>query len=277
MTAHKNHLGEVDTLVCHYCGHAVRMPELCPKCGSPYIAAFGLGTQKIEEMLHRQFPLAEILRMDADTTSGKHGHESILSGFREGRADILIGTQMIVKGHDFPNVTLVAALAADMSMFENDYRSSERTFQLLMQASGRAGRGQKRGEVILQTYRPDHYVIQSVAAQDAEIFYENELSYRRMLSYPPYYSMLTVRIVSENQEKGLACIRHLADTVREKFGSLVVVVGPAGDTGMKRKDLFCFTFYVKAKELAQMEAVKAWVDQEFEKKKYTCYLQYEVE
>lgn len=277
MTAHKNHLGEVDTLVCHYCGHAVRMPERCPECGSPYIAAFGLGTQKVEEMLQRQFPMAKVLRMDADTTSGKHGHESVLSGFREGRADILIGTQMIVKGHDFPNVTLVAALAADMSMFENDYRSSERTFQLLMQASGRAGRGQKRGEVVIQTYRPDHYVIQSVAAQDAEIFYENELAYRRMLSYPPFFSMLTVRIFSENREKGLACVRELAEAVRAKFGCLASVVGPADDAGKKRKDQFGFTFYVKTRELAQLEAVKAWVDQEFEKKKYACYIQYEVD
>lgn len=277
MTAHKNHLGEVDTLVCHYCGHAVRMPERCPECGSPYIAAFGLGTQKVEEMLQRQFPMAKVLRMDADTTSGKHGHESVLSGFREGRADILIGTQMIVKGHDFPNVTLVAALAADMSMFENDYRSSERTFQLLMQASGRAGRGQKRGEVVIQTYRPDHYVIQSVAAQDAEIFYENELAYRRMLSYPPYFSMLTVRILSEDREKGLACVRELAAAVRGKCSSLASVVGPADDAGKKRKDQFGFTFYVKTRELAQLEVVKAWLDQEFEKKKYTCYIQYEVD
>lgn len=277
MTAHKNHLGEVDTLVCHYCGHAVRMPERCPECGSPYIAAFGLGTQKVEEMLQRQFPMARVLRMDADTTSGKHGHESVLSGFREGRADILIGTQMIVKGHDFPNVTLVAALAADMSMFENDYRSSERTFQLLMQASGRAGRGQKQGEVILQTYRPDHYVVQSVAAQDAEIFYENELAYRRMLSYPPFFSMLTVRIFSEDREKGLACVRELSGAVRAKFGSLASVVGPADDGGRKRKDQFGFTFYVKNRELVQLEAVKTWLDQEFEKKKYACYIQYEVD
>lgn len=277
MTAHKNHLGEVDTLVCHYCGHAVRMPERCPECGSPYIAAFGLGTQKVEELLQRQFPMAKVLRMDADTTSGKHGHESVLSGFREGKADILLGTQMIVKGHDFPNVTLVAALAADMSMFENDYRSSERTFQLLMQASGRAGRGQKQGEVVIQTYRPDHYVIQSVAAQDAEIFYENELAYRRMLSYPPYFSMLTVRIFSEDREKGMACVRELADAVRKKFGSLVSVVGPADDAGKKRKDQFGFTFYVKARELAQTGAVKAWLDQEFDKKKYPCYIQYEVD
>lgn len=277
MTAHKNHLGEVDTLVCHYCGHAVRMPERCPECGSPYIAAFGLGTQKVEEMLQRQFPMAKVLRMDADTTSGKHGHESVLSGFREGKADILIGTQMIVKGHDFPNVTLVAALAADMSMFENDYRSSERTFQLLMQASGRAGRGQKRGEVVIQTYRPDHYVIQSVAAQDAEVFYENELAYRRMLSYPPYFSMLTVRIFSEDREKGMACVKELADAARKKFGSLASVVGPAGDGGKKRKDQYGFTFYVKTRELAQTETVKAWVDQESEKKKYACYIQYEVD
>lgn len=277
MTAHKNHLGEVDTLVCHYCGHAVRMPERCPECGSPYIAAFGLGTQKVEEMLQRQFPMAKVLRMDADTTSGKHGHESVLSGFREGKADILIGTQMIVKGHDFPNVTLVAALAADMSMFENDYRSSERTFQLLMQASGRAGRGQKRGEVVIQTYRPDHYVIQSVAAQDAEVFYENELAYRRMLSYPPYFSMLTVRIFSEDRETGMACVKELADAARKKFGSLASVVGPAGDGGKKRKDQYGFTFYVKTRELAQTETVKAWVDQESEKKKYACYIQYEVD
>lgn len=219
MTAHKNHLGEVDTLVCHYCGHAVRMPERCPECGSPYIAAFGLGTQKVEEMLQRQFPMAKVLRMDADTTSGKHGHESVLSRFREGRADILIGTQMIVKGHDFPNVTLVAALAADMSMFENDYRSSERTFQLLMQASGRAGRGQKQGEVIIQTYRPDHYVIQSVAAQDAEVFYENELAYRRVLSYPPYFPCLrsvSFRRIGKRDW-------HVSESFRVRYGESSVV------------------------------------------------------
>ena len=117
MTAHKNHVGDVDTLVCHYCGHAIAMPKTCPLCGSPYIAAFGLGTQKVEEMLNKRFPTARVLRMDGDTTTGKHGHESVLTPFRNGEADILIGTQMIVKGHDFPNVTLVAALAADMSLY----------------------------------------------------------------------------------------------------------------------------------------------------------------
>ena len=163
MTAHKNHVGDVDTLVCHYCGHAIAMPKTCPSCGSPYIAAFGLGTQKVEEMLNKRFPTARV-------------HESVLTPFRNGEADILIGTQMIVKGHDFPNVTLVAALAADMSLYAGDYRSSERTFELLMQASGRAGRAEKAGEVVIQTYNPEEYSIQAVAGQDAEYFYENELA-----------------------------------------------------------------------------------------------------
>ena len=199
MTAHKNHVGDVDTLVCHYCGRSVAMPERCPECGSPYIATFGLGTQKVEEMLRHLMPKARILRMDADTTTGKNGHEGILSAFREGKADILIGTQMIVKGHDFPNVTLVAALAADMSMFEQDYQSSERTFQLLQQASGRAGRGEKPGEVIIQTYKPEHYVIESIRKHDDTIFYENELAYRRMLGYPPCKAMLRVMISAEKK------------------------------------------------------------------------------
>lgn len=146
------------------------MPKTCPSCGSPYIAAFGLGTQKVEEMLNKRFPTARVLRMDGDTTTGKHGHESVLTPFRNGEADILIGTQMIVKGHDFPNVTLVAALAADMSLYAGDYRSSERTFELLMQASGRAGRAEKAGEVVIQTYNPEEYSIQAVAGQDAEYF-----------------------------------------------------------------------------------------------------------
>ena len=146
MTAHKSHQGDVDKLVCHYCGHATYMPKQCPSCGSPYIAAFGLGTQKVEEMLQKIVPKARILRMDGDTTTGKNGHEQVLAPFRRGEADILIGTQMIVKGHDFPNVTLVAALAADLGMYGGDYRCQERTFDLLMQASGRAADQQRDQE-----------------------------------------------------------------------------------------------------------------------------------
>ncbi len=277
MTAHKNHVGEVDSLVCHYCGHASRMPEVCPECGSPYIATFGLGTQKVEEMLQRQFPGAKILRMDADTTSGKHGHEGVLAGFRDGKADILIGTQMIVKGHDFPNVTLVAALAADMSMFENDYRSSERTFQLLMQASGRAGRGEKKGEVIIQTYKPEHYVIESVKQQNAELFYENELAYRRMLKYPPCYAMLTVQLSCANKQCGLNCADEMKRVALRYFGESITIVGPAENGARRLKDRFQLSFFVKAKEMQTILAVKEAWNKGIDSEEYSCYIQYEVE
>ncbi len=277
MTAHRNHTGDVDTLVCHYCGHAVRMPERCPECGSPYIAAFGLGTQKVEEMLQKLFPAARVLRMDADTTSGKHGHETVLSEFREGKADILIGTQMIVKGHDFPNVTLVAALAADLSMFENDYRSSERTFQLLMQASGRAGRGDRHGEVVIQTYKPEHYVIESVATQNAASFYENELAYRRLMKYPPYCTMLSVSMLSENKECGQKCMEVVVQGIRQKFGKEITLIGPAPDVVKRVKDRFRYVLYVKAGQLQTAIRVKDFISEEMEPEKYGCYIQYALE
>ena len=145
-------------LVCHYCGYTVPLPGKCPSCGSPYLAGFGTGTQKIEELTKAMFPQAGVLRMDLDTTSKKGGHQEILSSFAKGEADILIGTQMIVKGHDFPGVTLVGILAADASLYAPDYRSGERTFQLLVQAAGRAGRGKRPGTAVIQTYTPEHYV-----------------------------------------------------------------------------------------------------------------------
>lgn len=261
MTAHKNHVGNVDTLMCHYCGSTIAMPRVCPSCGSPYIAAFGLGTQKVEEMLGKMFPSARILRMDGDTTSGKHGHEEILTPFRRGEADILIGTQMIVKGHDFPNVTLVAALAADMSMYAGDYRSSERTFELLMQASGRAGRGDKKGEMVIQTYNPDQYCIQAVDRQDASYFYENELAFRRVMDYPPFGVMSAVLVLSEQKEEAAACIRALADAIRTRCGDKAELVGPA-EAGLSRaKDRYRYVLYVKCEE----EAVVAQMQQETER------------
>ncbi|MCM1245385.1 MAG: primosomal protein N' [Roseburia sp.] len=277
MTAHRNHTGDVDTLICHYCGHAVKMPERCPECGSPYIAAFGLGTQKVEEMLQRLFPMARILRMDADTTSGKHGHEAVLSEFRGGKADILIGTQMIVKGHDFPNVTLVAALAADMSMFENDYQSSERTFQLLMQASGRAGRGDRCGEVVIQTYKPEHYVIESVASQNAETFYENELAYRRLMKYPPYCTMLSVSMLSEDRESGQRCMDQVVQEIRQKFGAEITLIGPAPGIVKRIKDRFRYVLYVKAEQLETAIRVKDFINEKMESEKNGCYVQYALE
>lgn len=276
MTAHKNHVGDVDTLVCHYCGHRIYMPEKCPECGSPYIAAFGLGTQKVEEMLARQFPSARILRMDGDTTTGKHGHESVLAPFRNGEADILIGTQMIVKGHDFHNVTLVAALAADMGMYAGDFRSNERTFDLLMQASGRAGRGEKAGEVIIQTYNPEQYCIQAVEKQQAEIFYDNELAYRRITGYPPFSQMLSVLVLSENKKTAWQCIQELAEGLRRQMPE-VVLIGPA-EAGLTRaKDRYRVVFYVKAASSEDVRKVKQKLEQITQERKWekSCSVQFD--
>ncbi len=260
MTAHKNHVGDVDTLVCHYCGRTISMPETCPECGSPYIAAFGLGTQKVEDMLLREFPGARVLRMDGDTTAGKHGHENILEPFRQGRADILIGTQMIVKGHDFPNVTLAAVLAADMGLYAGDYRSGERTFDLLMQASGRAGRGDKPGEVVIQTYNPDQYCIQAVQRQDAEIFYENELAYRRMAGYPPCAQMLVVLVMGQDKEGAKKCIHALAEGLAG-FSEKASIIGPA-EAGLSRaKDWYRFVMHIKCREEAVIVQIKNELEQ----------------
>ena len=277
MTAHKNHVGDVDTLQCHYCGHAQAMPKICPECGSPYIAAFGLGTQKVEDMLRRQFPKARILRMDGDTTAGKHGHENVLAPFRRGEADILLGTQMIVKGHDFPNVTLAAALAADLGMYAGDYRSSERTFELLMQASGRAGRGEKRGEMVIQTYNPEQYCIEAVARQQAEIFYENELSYRRMASYPPYVAMMAVLVLSEEKERAAHFIQTLAGAVGDRED--VRIVGPA-EAGLSRaRDRYRYVMYVKCREETILSAVKSELERISRDGKWEkyCSVQYDVD
>ena len=157
---------------CHYCGYEQTHVKICPECGSDHIGEFRAGTQQIEEIVKTVFPQARVLRMDMDTTRQKDSHEKILSAFANEEADVLVGTQMIVKGHDFPNVTLVGILAADMSLYTDDYRSGERTFQLLTQAVGRAGRGDKKGEAVIQTYSPDHYAIATSAAQDYEAFYE---------------------------------------------------------------------------------------------------------
>ena len=166
---------------CHYCGYEQPKITVCPECGSHYIGEFRAGTQQIEEIVHETFPQARVLRMDMDTTRQKDAHEKILAAFANEEADVLVGTQMIVKGHDFPNVTLVGVLAADMSLYTGDYRSGERTFQLLTQAAGRAGRGERPGEAVIQTYDPSHYAIETAAAQDYEAFYEEEIRYRELM------------------------------------------------------------------------------------------------
>lgn len=191
------HVGGGDgQMHCHYCGHKQPPPETCPSCGSRYIKYFGAGTQKVEEELRMLFPEVGIVRMDIDTTSGKDGHAKLLDEFRSGRARILVGTQMIAKGLDFPRVTLVGVVAADMTLNLPDYRARERTFQLLTQVAGRAGRGELPGHVVIQTYKPEDTIILNAAAQDYRTFFENEFQRRRNGLYPPFTIMARLLVES---------------------------------------------------------------------------------
>ncbi|MDD7403199.1 MAG: primosomal protein N' [Butyribacter sp.] len=246
--------GQISVLKCHYCGAQKPMPKTCPSCGSKYIGTFGLGTQQVEDMVRKRFPQARVLRMDADTTAAKEGHEKILKEFANHQADILVGTQMIVKGHDFENVTLVGALAADLSLNADDYRSSERTFQLLAQAAGRAGRGQKKGEVIFQTYQPEHYSIQCAAKEDYVSFYHQELAVRQMLHYPPISNILEVLAFSENQAEAVQLsedLRRLVEGMED-----IILLGPADAPIAKLRNLYRRRLFIKAKKYQTLCDVK---------------------
>lgn len=197
-------------LICHYCGYTVKKPANCPKCGSSSIRQFGTGTQKVEEDLKKYFPGSSVIRMDMDTTTGKHSHEEILDAFREKNINILVGTQMIAKGHDFPNVTLVGVLAADSLLGMNDYRASERTFQLLTQVSGRAGRGELPGRVVIQTYNTDDYSIIAARSHDYEGFFRQESEVRRRLKYPPFTNIGCLIISSVNDRLAFAIAKDTA-------------------------------------------------------------------
>lgn len=237
-------------LVCHYCGYEEPKKMKCPSCGSKYLMGFKAGTEQIEEAIHREFPEARVLRMDADTTRTKESYEKILSAFADEKADILVGTQMIVKGHDFPNVTLVGVLAADLSLNQNDYRAGERTFQLLTQAAGRAGRGDKPGEVVIQTYQPEHYSVVHAAKQDYAGFYEEEIAYRDFMQYPPVAHMLAVLIISQIQEQGQSLSEEMTTLVNEEMKDRqgLHVIGPAEASIGKLNDLYRHVFYLRHEE-----------------------------
>ena len=252
-------------LRCHYCGHEMRMPRVCPVCGSPYIAPFGSGTQKLEEITKRTFPQARVLRMDADTTAKKGAHEEILEAFMEGEADILIGTQMIVKGHDFPRVTLVGVMAADLSLYAPDFRSSERTFELLTQASGRAGRGELPGDVVIQTYAPDHFAITAAAEQDYGQFYRQEFLYRKMMGYPPAEHLMAVLVACEDEallEKGMHYLKLYA--MRITKNRKVQVIGPAAPAVGKVKDVYRKVLYLKQESYEILIEMKDKMEQYIE-------------
>ncbi len=252
------HNGVVDRMKCHFCGYEIPLPSVCPSCGSKYIGTFGIGTQQVEEAARKRFTGARILRMDADTTGGKDGHSRILGQFGRGEADILIGTQMIVKGHDFPNVTLVGIIAADLSLNAGDYRAAERTYQLVAQAAGRAGRGGKSGEVVLQTYQPCHYSIVHAANQDYESFYNQEISIREMLHYPPVSNILGVLVFSENEESALK-LAGIISEIAEQYQT-VTVLGPADAPVAKAKDIYRKMVYGKCMDYSTLCSVKDYIE-----------------
>lgn len=260
LTSHNN-----GTLVCHYCGYEEKMPALCPACNSKYIAAFGIGTQKVEELVHREFPNARVLRMDADTTKSKDSHEEILSTFANQEADILIGTQMIVKGHDFEAVTLVGVLAADLSLYASDYRAAERTYQLLSQAAGRAGRGKFSGEVVIQTYNPEHYSILCAANNDYEGFFQRELAYRNAMLYPPVGHILVILILSKEERKGKEASELFTAAAEDfikncKLDEQTQIIGPTPARLTKANDVYRHVIYIKQTDYAILVEIKNFLE-----------------
>ncbi|MCQ2520672.1 MAG: primosomal protein N' [Lachnospiraceae bacterium] len=269
LSLHKN-----GKLMCHYCGYETENIKTCPECGSKYISGFKAGTEQVEDMVNKMFPTARTLRMDADTTKEKDSYEKIISRFLDKEADILIGTQMIVKGHDFKNVTLVGVLAADMSLFEADFKAPERTFQLLTQAAGRAGRGDVAGNVVIQTYQPEHYAITYASKHDYNGFYDEESGYRDLMDYPPAGHMLNVMVSGKKEEEVNLLATQMCTAIRKYFKSLVI--GPAPAALSRINDIYRFVFYIKDKNYNELVDIKDYLEDSLTKiKKRTCTVSFD--
>ena len=261
LTLHNN-----NKLYCHYCGYNTIMPSLCPSCKSPYIAGFGFGTQKLENMTKKMFPSARVLRLDQDTNKSKDDSINIMKNFSRGDADILIGTQMIVKGHDISNVTLVGIVAADASLYINDYTSAQRTYELVTQASGRAGRAEKAGEVVIQTYNPEHYALQACLQNDYNLYYDNEMIYRQLAMYPPIIHILGIQLSAKDEE--------VLENVTTKYVSILVakankisglnIIGPVRANIYKLRDYFRKIIYVKHSDYDILTKIKEDIEEELE-------------
>lgn len=277
-------------LVCHYCGYETIMPKVCPSCGSKYLGGFKAGTQKIEMLVQKRFPEARILRMDYDSTRTKDSYENILKAFSHHEADILIGTQMIVKGHDFADVTLVGVLAADMSLHVPDFHAAERTFQLLTQAVGRAGRGNRPGQAVIQTYDPEHFALQAAAKQDYEAFYRQEIAYRELMHYPPVWNLLLIscagseeaetgkaaaviakllqeRILPDIQKVGRSVADRGRDPAQERDSSRILLVGPADASIAKINDIYRKVIYMKGEDYQALVSAKDALEPYFRENK----------
>ena len=256
MTLHKDNV-----LRCHYCGYSMHLPTTCPSCNSKYLAGFGIGTQRLESMTAKMFPTARVLRLDTDNAHKKNNTDKILSSFENGDYDILIGTQMIVKGHDFSKVTLVGIMAADISLYTSSYNASERTFALLTQAAGRAGRRERHSDVVIQSYKPEHYAIKAAATQDYESFYKAEIAYRKMLLYPPAIHILSIQFAALSEEKLLEFekkfIIKLSAAVKEYKA---IITGPVTPSVYKLYDYYRKILYIKHYQYDILSEIKIITD-----------------
>ncbi len=232
-------------MLCHYCSYAQKVPSICPKCDSEYLQFVGTGSEKVEDELHREFPEARIARMDRDTVSGKRQFERVLHGFSAGDFDILVGTQMISKGHDIPNVTLVGIISADVGLGMPDFRAAERTFQLLTQAGGRAGRGSVAGTVLIQTVNPDHYAVRFAARQDYPAFYAKEIQFRKAMRYPPFSALANVLVRSPKQEQAMEMSAELGQLLNPPPEG-TRTLGPAEAPVAKLKSEYRYQVLIKA-------------------------------
>ena len=263
-----------NTMRCHYCGYGTNKKTICPVCHSKEINEFGMGTQKLEELLKETFPHARVVRMDMDATTKKGSHEKITNDFKEGKYDILLGTQMIAKGLDFPNVTLVGVLNGDASLNIPDFRSSERTFQLLSQVSGRAGRSEKRGEVIIQCFNLDHYSIQAASRHDYESFYSEEMRVRKVLQYPPYCNLVVIKMIG----KDLEMVKEEA----EKVGNYLkrelkdgIVLGPNPSNMLKLNQNYYFQMMVKYKRREELWNILNFIQNQYRNKKVVIQIDFQ--
>lgn len=255
-------------LKCHYCNYTTKVPDVCPDCGSKYIKHFGIGTQQVEEVLSEIFPTAEVVRMDRDTTTRKGSYRKILSRFKQGEIDILVGTQMVAKGHDYPNVTLVGVITADTALNLPDFRASERTFQLLAQVAGRTGRGDKGGEVVIQTYTPQHYSIQYAKEHDYQGFYNHEIVFREKSGYPPVGHLINLIVSDPEEEKTIQVAQKLGTIISSKLDTLtnkeVELMGPVPASLAKLQGEYRWQLLLKGRDLSQLREVMQEARKELE-------------
>ncbi|MBW5469966.1 primosomal protein N' [Brevibacillus formosus] len=260
LTYHKtNH-----TARCHYCGYTIAQPKHCPECQSEHIRFFGTGTQKVEAELAKLFPGIRVIRMDVDTTSRKGSHEELLNKFRSGQGDVLLGTQMIAKGLDFPRVTLAGIIAADTSLHLPDFRAAEKTFQLLTQVGGRAGRHELEGDVVIQTYTPEHYSIVHATKHDYPAFYQDEMMQRRRTGYPPYFRLVLITFSHEEVPVVIRGAHTMADYLRQRLAQTTILLGPVASPIARVKDRFRFQIMLKYRDEPQLSELLAQATAAFE-------------